>query len=64
MTLSLLPLLLVEDDVPASARAALREAGQAAPDQRLAWLEAAAFALHREAHLDSADARALVGLED
>lgn len=64
MTFSLLPLLLHEVDVPASARAALREASRSSSRQRAAWLEAAAFALAREAHLADEDARALVGLDD
>lgn len=64
MSLSLVPLLLHEVDVPASARAALRLASRASADHRVAWLEAAAFALAREAHLDDYDARALVGLDD
>ena len=64
MSLSLLSLLLVEEDVPPSARAALRKARLAPDGERAAWLQAAAFALHREAHLDCDDARVLVGLED
>jgi outer membrane PBP1 activator LpoA protein len=64
MTLSLVPLLLHEADVPASARAALRQASRASSERRREWLEAAAFALTREAHLDGDDARALVGLDD
>ena len=64
MSLSLLSLLLVEEDVPLSARAALRKARLAQPGERAAWLQAAAFALHREAHLDCDDARVLVGLDD
>ena len=48
--------------LPASARAALREASHAASADRQAWLEAAALALHREAHLAREDARELVGL--
>ena len=62
MSLSLLPLLLVEDGVPASARAALREANDAPPHERQLHLEAAARALYQDAHLDCADARELVGL--
>ena len=62
MTLSLLPLLLVEEDVPASARAALREASRMPEEARRAHLEAAARSLYAEAHLDCADARELVGL--
>jgi hypothetical protein len=64
MSLSLVPLLLHEVDVPASARAALRQANLSSAQHRIAWLEAAAFALAREAHLDDYDARALVGLDD
>lgn len=62
MTLSLVPLLLFDDDVPASARVALREAYLAPADERQAHLEIAARALYREANLDCADARELVGL--
>ena len=62
MSLSLLPLLMYEDDVPASARAALREANDAPVEERQELLEAAARALYREAHIDCADARELVGL--
>ena len=62
MSLSLLPLLMFEDDVPASARAALREANLAPEEERQVHLEAAARALYREAQLDCADARELVGL--
>jgi hypothetical protein len=64
MSLSMLPLLLHEDDVPASARASLREASVAPASTRRAHLEAAALALYREAHLDCDDARELVGLHD
>ena len=64
MSLSLLSLLVVEDDVPPSARAFLRKARFAPDAERSALLQAAAFALHREAHLDCDDARVLVGLED
>ncbi len=62
MRLSLIPLLLHSDEVPASARDALREASVAPADERRPHLEAAARALYREAHLDCADARELVGL--
>ena len=57
MSLSLLPLLLHEEDVPAAARAALREAVRAPALERRAHLEAAARALYREADLECADAR-------
>jgi hypothetical protein len=62
MSLSLLPLLLVEDDVPLRARAALRAAHRAPASERRAHLEAAARALYLDAHLDYVDARELVGL--
>ncbi len=56
------PLLLHSDDVPAAVREALRDAYRAPAEQRRAHLETAAQALFREAHLDCADARELVGL--
>jgi len=62
MSFSLLPLLLHEEDVPASARAALLEAVRAPAPERTAHLEAAARALYHEAHLECDDARELVGL--
>ena len=62
MRLSLLSLLIHSDDVPASARDALREATSAPAHLRRPHLEAAARALYRDAHLDCADARELVGL--
>ena len=62
MTLNLVPLLLFDDDVPASARVALREAYMAPAEERQLHLENAARALYREANLDCADARELVGL--
>lgn len=64
MSFSLLPLLMFEEDVPSSARAALRQAHEASAEQRPALLETAARALYRDAQLDCADARELVGLED
>lgn len=63
MSLSLVSLLLHEDEVPATARAALRRARDAPPGERRAHLEAAARSLYRDAHLDCTDARELVGLE-
>jgi len=65
MSLSLLPLLIHHEAVPAIARTALRATcGAASADERRAHLETAARALCREAHLDldCADARELVGL--
>jgi len=63
MSLSLLPLLIHEEDLPAMARAALREADRAPVSERQVYLEAAARSLYRDAHLDCDDARELVGLE-
>ena len=62
MSFSMLPLLLHEEDVPATARAELRRASFAPASQRRVHLEAAARALSREADLDCAEARELVGL--
>lgn len=64
MKLSLLPLLIHHDEVPAAARAALRALDRAGggDDERRAHLETAARALCRETELDCADARELVGL--
>ena len=62
MTFSLASLLIHEADVPASARAALREAGRAPAGERRAHLETAAQALYRELKLDCDDALELVGL--
>ena len=62
MTLSLLPLLLHETDVPVVARAALRRASRAPAALRRGYLELAARSLARDAHLDCDDARELVGL--
>ena len=60
--ISLLPILLHSDDVPASARDALLAASVAPVDEQRTHLEAAARALFRDAQLDCADARELVGL--
>jgi hypothetical protein len=62
MTFSLLPLLLHEDDVPVTARVALRRANLAPAATRRVYLELAARALTRDANLDCEDARELVGL--
>jgi len=63
MSFSLAPLLLVEEGVPARARAALRAASSAPLSERRGHLEAAARALYYEGHLDCDEARALVGLD-
>jgi len=62
MSLSLMPLLLHDTDVPASVRTALQEADRAPAIERRAHLETAARELYRELHLDCDDARELVGL--
>lgn len=62
MIFSMAPLLIHEDDVPATARAALRDAHDAPEHEKRVHLEVAARALYREAHVDCADARELVGL--
>lgn len=64
MSLSLAPLLLHDDGVPAGARDALRAAFDAPERQRTSLLESAARILHVEAALSCRDARDLVGLED
>ena len=64
MSLSLVPLLIHDEDVPAAARAELRAAERAPNGDRRVHLEAAAQALYRDAHLDCAEARELVGLAD
>lgn len=62
MSLSLVALLLVDEGVPARARAELRAASAGPASDRHHHLEAAARALCYEAGLDCADARELVGL--
>jgi hypothetical protein len=62
MSLSFVPLLVVEEDVPASARAALRKAKVAPAAMQRELLLEAARALYRDAQLSCDDARELVGL--
>jgi plasmid stability protein len=62
MALSMVPILIHSDAVPAEARNALKASLLAPPERRGAALETAARVLHREAGLDCADARILVGL--
>jgi hypothetical protein len=62
MRLSVAPLLIHSDAVPASARQALRAAHDAPTRERDRHLESAALILHRELALDCRDARELVGL--
>jgi hypothetical protein len=63
MSLSFLPLLVVEDDVPPRARSAIRRAKTAPVELRRFYLLEAADALYRDAHLSCAEARELLGLE-
>ena len=62
MSLCFAALLLVDEAVPARARAELRAATTGPETDRRSHLEAAARALAYEADLDCADARELVGL--
>jgi len=62
MSFSFAPLLLHTDQVPATARHALRAAYDAPIEERTPHLESAARILHRELDLDCIDARELVGL--
>jgi hypothetical protein len=62
MSFSVAPLLLHSDQVPATARHALRAAYAAPIEERSPHLESAARILHRELDLDCVDARELVGL--
>jgi hypothetical protein len=64
MSLSMAPLLIESNDVPAVARRALREARDAAPGERSLHLETAARSLYRDLGLPCDDARALVGLSE
>jgi len=63
MSLSLVPLLMVDEAVPARARAALLAASNASLADRRQHLETAAHSLWAEAHLECADALELVGLD-
>jgi plasmid stability protein len=64
MSFSVAHLLVHGDNVPADARAALRDALATPEPARRPLLEAAARSLHRDAALDCADALELVGLAD
>jgi hypothetical protein len=64
MTLSMAPLLIESNDIPATARRALRDARDAPPADRSPHLETAARSLYRDLGLDCDDARALVGLPE
>ena len=62
MSFSLASLLMVEEDIPATVRSALRAASRAPAPERRLHLQAAARALNLEADLDCDDAKELVGL--
>jgi hypothetical protein len=62
LSFSVAPLLLHTDQIPATARYALRAACDAPIEERTSHLESAARILHRELDLDCDDARELVGL--
>jgi hypothetical protein len=62
MDLSMAPLLMHSEQVPAEARDAIRAAYEAPPQQRQARLESAARVLYRTTDLECGDARELVGL--
>jgi hypothetical protein len=62
--MSMAPILMHSEQVPASARDALREASSAPPASRDAMLTAAAKILFAETRLPSEDVLELVGLHD
>ena len=62
--MSMAPILMHSEQVPASARDALREASSAPPASREALLTAAAKILHAETGLPCADVLELVGLHE
>jgi len=60
--MSMAPLLMHSDHVPASARQALRQASSAPPEHRFALLMSAAHILHAETGISCEDVKELVGL--
>jgi hypothetical protein len=62
MSLSMAPLLMHSEQVPAEARDAIRAAYDAPPHRRTERLEAAARVLHQATGLACSDVRELVGL--
>jgi hypothetical protein len=62
MSFKMASLLVHSDDVPPSAREALKAAHTDAPENRAQWLEAAARILHDEVGLGCSDALELVDL--
>ena len=64
MSLSLAPLLMYSEHIPAEARDAIRAAYEAPAPQRTARLESAARVLYQATSLECSDVRELVGLPD
>jgi hypothetical protein len=62
MSLSMAPLLMHSEQVPAEARDAIRAAYDGPAQHRTARLEAAARVLHQATDLECRDVRELVGL--
>jgi len=62
--LSLAPILMHSDAVPAEVRSALRAASEAPPDRRKVELKLAARALYQVTDLDCAEVRELLGLPE
>jgi len=62
MSLSMAPLLMHSEQVPAEARDAIRAAYDAPPQHLTASLEAAARVLHQATGLECSNVRELVGL--
>jgi hypothetical protein len=62
MSLSMAPLLMYSEQIPAEARDAIRAAYEGLPEDRSAKLESAARILHRQTGLECRDVRELVGL--
>ena len=62
MSLSMAPLLMHSEQVPAEARDAIRAAYYAPPQHRTESLKAAARVLHQATGLECGDVRELVGL--
>jgi hypothetical protein len=62
--LSMTPLLIHSEAVPAEARSALRAASEAPPESRRVQLQTAARALAEATGLECRDVKELVGLPD
>ena len=62
MSMSMAPLLMHSEQIPAEARDAIRAAYESPPQDRSARLESAARVLHQTTGLECSDIRELVGL--